>query len=34
MVAKNEHPNRVVFVFVRLAPEQFSLMFVFVEMFA
>ena len=34
MVANNEHPYRVVFVFVRLAPEHFSLVFVFVEMFA
>ena len=34
MVAKNEHPNRVVFVFVRRAPEHFSLVFVFVEMLA
>ena len=34
MVANNEHPYRVVFVFVRLAPEHFSLVFAFVEMFA
>src|ERR1700730_19000005 len=34
MVANNEHPYRVVFVFVRLAPEHFSLVFACVEMFA
>ena len=29
-----EHPYGVVFVFVRLDPEQYSPMFAFVEMFA